>query len=103
MALLSIKGPGEVIPMAFDFCALIAAGDTIASASCTVVVQAGPAGQDLSGMLVGAAAIDGGEVTQMLGGGRKGSVYRVTCTATMASGAVFELAGDVPCNTVFGA
>lgn len=102
MALLSIKAPGETIPMVFDFCALIASGDTIASAACVVVVQAGPPGQDLSGMLVGQAMIEGGAVTQLLGGGRKGSVYRVTCTVTMTSGAVFELAGDVPCNTVFG-
>ncbi len=101
MALLSIKGPGEVIPLEFDYCAVVGSG-VITSAACTVVLTAGASGQDLAAMLIGDPVFTDSHVTQKLGGGLVGNVYRVKCTVNTDDGNTFELSGDVPVNTVFG-
>lgn len=101
MPLLSIKGPGEVIPFAFDFCAIVGAA-TITSATLSIAVTAGEDGSSLAAMLVGAPVIDSPHVMQKVGGGLIGCVYRVRCTAVCDDGTIFELAGDMPVATVFG-
>lgn len=102
MALLSTKDPSEVVRLSFDFTALAAPGAVIVSATTQLALHAGTQLQNLSGLLIGSPAIASPVVSQQLGGGVLGSIYRVRCTATFDDGSVYALSGDVPINTVFG-
>lgn len=102
LPLLNTKAPGEVVTITFDYCALLGVGEAISSAAPSIAVRAGDQGQSLDGMLQGQPEIVGHRVKQRLAGGLLGNVYRVKCRIETDSGQVFEVASDVPVNTVFG-
>ncbi|WP_290889423.1 hypothetical protein [Arenimonas sp.] len=78
------KDSEESFVFAFDFLAELA-GSTVVSAvvsvSCVQGTDAAPAA-----MLVGALAIDGADVLQLVQGGIDGNTYKLRCVATLANG-----------------
>jgi len=73
----SKKAPSEVIPITFDFTALLPLGiDSVETLSISVVNGADP---DTGTMKVGVATIQNSVVTQLIQNGLSGVKYLITC------------------------
>lgn len=84
----SPKDPAEAIFYGIDFAALLAAGETISSASVTIRVTKGTDATP-SAMLSGSAVIDGTTVKHKLTGGVAGAVYQVGISIITSAGQTF--------------
>lgn len=98
MTAFDAKRPGEAEPFAFVFSRRMAAGDTIATASVSVVLASDTSEADIPAMKAGGASIDSGThtVTQVVTGGTDGETYTLICTATTAAGYVLQECRDLP-------
>lgn len=76
----------------FNFSTLLAAGETIASATVTAPVYSGEGSLTING----SATISGAQVTQRVSGGSTGSTYMLTCTALTSLSQTLVLAGFYP-------
>lgn len=95
MIALSPKAPAEVVSLSFDFTDLLAAGETIVSASFGIAVEVGsdPA---VATMLTATEVIVAGVVSRLVRNGVAGVNYRVTCLATTSQSQVLLLSGILP-------
>lgn len=84
----SQKDPAETYPVAFDFSAVLPAGETISSSSWTASTYSG---NDLSpsSVLYGSPLTSGGTVKQVVTGGNSGVSYLVTATVLTSGGSTF--------------
>jgi hypothetical protein len=85
MSDFSPKRAGESEVFTVDFAPLLAPGETVTSAAWSITPIDG---QDPSAasMIVGAASVDGGKVSQMIGSGVPGVRYAPICTAQTSNG-----------------
>lgn len=95
MIAFSPKTPAEVVALSFDFAALLAAGETVSSASYALSVLAG-VDADFAAMLTGTEVISDGIVTRLVRAGLDGVHYRLICTITTSQGQTLQLAGVLP-------
>lgn len=93
-----VQNPGEVEFFGMDFANVLAAGETIASASVTLT--------DINGIdtgaqshVIGTASISGTKVTQKLSGLLAGCYYLVLFTVITSAGQTIELYSRVRCET----
>ena len=78
----------------FDYSPIIASGETINSASCTVQVKDG-SDSSPSAILVGTPAISGSQVVQRVSGGLNGVTYRLEMTVNTSLTNIYTLVGDL--------
>lgn len=79
----------------FDFSQVLAASETINTASCTVIVKDGT-DPSPSSILVGSAAIIGAKATQRISGGISEVTYRLIMTITTSLSNTYTAVGDLP-------
>jgi hypothetical protein len=79
----------------FDFSPIMASGETISSATCTIEVKEGT-DPTPSSIKVGSPAISGQQVAQRITGGLDGVIYRVEMTATTSLTNVYTIVADLP-------
>lgn len=91
----SYKFTTEVKSLSFDFSQVLASGETISTATCTVVVIDGT---DLtpSNILSGGTTIIGFKVYQQVQNGVAGVTYRLVATITTSVGNTLVALGDLP-------
>ena len=83
------KFPGELMTQSVDFDAVMAAGESISSASATAVQK--DTGTDVTGSVIsGSATFAGTLVTYRVTGGTAGSNYVLTVRATLNTGDIYE-------------
>ena len=90
--LLGPKFPGEIIPLAHDFSAMLPQDGsvTISSGSLTITVQIGDPDPDIANMLFGPVFVSNNTVQQQCRGGVIGNHYRVKFHAICSNGAEIE-------------
>jgi hypothetical protein len=81
------KTVGELRLLVADFIGKLASGVTISSAAVTQYVYSGTT----STLTLGSPSISGAKVTVSVSGGTAGTIYQVTITATLSSGAIVPL------------
>ena len=92
----SSKTPNEIVPLSFDFSAVLTLVSAVASLTISVVDGTDA---DVATMLDGAAEIQGPIVVQMVRGGVDGVTYELRCLA--ANGAErYELVGQLPVDAI---
>lgn len=96
---LSVKEPGERIPVAFLFAADAAAGDVLNGAAVTVDGLAAGTDPTPNAILDGVPAISGLTAVQWVHNGVDGASYRLKCVATTAEGRVLILRAVLPVRT----
>lgn len=82
----------------FDFSPIIATGEVINTASCTVQVKDG-SDPNPNNIKVGSPAISGALVVQRVSGGLNGVTYRLEMTVITSLTNVYTLVGDLPVYT----
>lgn len=90
--ILPSKLVAETLAQYFNFASYIEVGETISSAVTTATVYRG-ADLTPSGIISGAASISGTVVTQKFVAGVAGTIYVITCTATLSNGEIIALYG----------
>lgn len=93
--LIGPKKQGETVfcpPQGFDFTPLLAAGETISSASFFVGVYTG-VDSNPSAMLSGSPIVNGPVVLQLFAGGQLGTVYTIHCSIVTSLGQMATLIG----------
>lgn len=78
----------------FNYSPILASGETIDTASCTVQVKDG-SDPNPSDIKVGVPAISGAVVVQRISGGLNGVTYRLEMTVTTSLTNVYTLVGDL--------
>jgi hypothetical protein len=91
----SYKFTTEVKSLSFDFSQVLASGETISTAVCTVVVIDGTDSTP-SNLLSGGATIIGFKVYQQVQNGVAGVTYRLVATITTSAGNTLVALGDLP-------
>jgi len=96
--------PGETQPYSIDFSNQLATGDSIVTATSSLVADQGIDRSAFS-WLVGSPSINGTIVSQVIGGAmpnglQPGVVYRLTFVITTASGRTLSDYGLIPCSQV---
>lgn len=92
---LSPKDPSEVVSLSADYAALLADGETIASASVSLAVLHGN-DANVGTMLLGGAAIAGSVVTHLVRNGVDAVDYTFSVLATTNLGQILKLSGVLP-------
>lgn len=93
------KDPSESLVREWDFSSRLNAGETISGVVVAVSLLAG-ADPNPATMLLSAATIAGGVVSQPVRGGVHGAAYKFRCVATLApSGRVLVLAATLQVRT----
>lgn len=82
----------------FDYSSIIAATETILTATCKVQVKEG-FDETPNAILQGSPAIATPRVTQRVAGGISGNTYRLEMTVTTSYSNVYTLVGDLPIYT----
>lgn len=82
------KDPSEIVPLTFDFSALVS---KLASAVVSCTVESGTPDPAPAALLVGNPVIRGALAIQRVQGGQVGTLYRFTCTADDLEGGRFVL------------
>ncbi len=78
----------------FDYSPILASGETISSASCTIQVKDG-ADPNPNNIKVGSPSISGAKVVQRISGGLNGVTYRLEMTINTSLTNVYTLVGDL--------
>ena len=91
----SYKFTTEVKPLSFDFSQVLASGETISTATCTVLVIDGT-DSNPSNVLSGGTSIIGFKVYQQVQSGVAGVTYRLVTTVTTSAGNTLVALGDLP-------
>lgn len=91
----SYKFTTEVKSLSFDFSQVLASGETLSTAVCTVLVIDG-IDPTPSGLLSGAASIVGSKIYQQVRNGTTGVTYRLVATVTTNAGNTLVALGDLP-------
>lgn len=95
MITLSPKTPEEVVSVSFDYAGLLAAGETIQSASLSLSVLHGSDAAAAS-MLTATEVFSGAVVSRLVRNGVDATDYVVSCLATTNLGQVLQLSGILP-------
>ena len=90
------KSPAEIIDIGFDLTNLIAALNTISTATIAVTIETGTAAANTL-VLVGSPTIVGKTVLQRISQGVAGNTYLLTLTATESNGEIYS---EANCITV---
>lgn len=80
---------------AFDFSQVLAATETLSTATCSVIVMNGT-DPSPSNIMVGSAAISGDKANQRISGGVSEVTYRLIMTVTTSLGNTYTSVGDLP-------
>ena len=91
----SYKFTTEVKPLSFDFSQVLASGETLSTASSSVIVIDGTDASP-SKLLSGGTTIIGSKVYQQVHNGTAGVTYRLICTVTTSAGSTLVAVGDLP-------
>ena len=94
MAAFDNKDPEEIEIVGFDFAQRLAAGETIQTATFTVVVLSGTDASP-SSVLQGSPIIDGSIAKHMIKSGVASVVYRITAKITTSLGQTMVEAGNI--------
>lgn len=78
----------------FNYSPILATGETIDTASCTIQVKDG-SDPSPNSIMVGSPAISGSVVVQRISGGLNGVTYRLEMTVTTSLTNVYTLVGDL--------
>lgn len=79
----------------FDFSQVLSTGETINSATCTVLVKDGT-DPSPSSILVGSAVVVGAKASQRISGGISEVTYRLVMTVVTSLGNTYTATGDLP-------
>lgn len=79
----------------FDFSPIMASGETILTATCTVLVKEGT-DPNPNDMIIGSPTISGQLVAQRLYGGLDGVIYRIQITITTSLTNTYTIVADLP-------
>lgn len=79
----------------FDFSQVLAVGETLSTATCTVIVKDGT-DPTPSSILYGSAVITGAKANQRILGGVSEVTYRLIMTVTTSLSNTFTAVGDLP-------
>jgi bifunctional N-acetylglucosamine-1-phosphate-uridyltransferase/glucosamine-1-phosphate-acetyltransferase GlmU-like protein len=91
----SYKFTAEIKPLSFDFSQVLATGETLSTAICTVLVIDGVDASP-SSLLSGGASIIGSKIYQQVQSGTAGVTYRIVATITTSAGNTLVALGDLP-------
>jgi hypothetical protein len=91
----SYKFTAEIKPLSFDFSQVLASGETLSTATCTVLVIDGT-DSNPSNILSGGATIIGTKVYQQVQNGVAGVTYRLVATVTTSASNTLVALGDLP-------
>ena len=91
----SYKFVAENKPLSFEFSEVLASGESLSTASCSVIVLDGTDASP-SGLLSGSATITGTKVYQRVHNGTAGVTYRIIVTVTTSAGSTLVAVGDIP-------
>ena len=91
----SYKFVTEIKPLSFDFSQVLATGETLSTASCSVLVIDG-VDANPSNLLSSGASIVGSKVYQQVQNGVAGVTYRLVVTVTTSAGSTLVALGDLP-------
>jgi len=91
----SYKFITENKPLSFDFSQVLVTGETLSTASCSVLVMDG-VDANPSNILDGAASIIGSKIYQQVQDGVAGVTYRLVATVTTSVGNTVVAIGDLP-------
>ena len=91
----SYKFVAENKPLSFEFSEVLATGEALATASCSVIVLDG-VDPSPSSLLYGSTYINGTKVYQRVQNGVAGVTYRLVVTVTVNSGSTLVALGDLP-------
>jgi hypothetical protein len=91
----SYKFVTEIKPLSFDFSQVLATGETLSTASCSVLVIDG-VDANPSNLLSSGASIVGNKVYQQVQNGVAGVTYRLVVTVTTSAGSTLVALGDLP-------
>lgn len=80
---------------AFDFSQVLGSGETLSTASCSVIVMNGT-DSNPSAILSGTAAITGSKANQRVVNGVSEVTYRLIMTVTTSASNTFTAIGDLP-------
>lgn len=94
----SYKFDTENKSLSFEFSEVLATGETLSTASCSVLVLDGVDASP-SSLLSGGASITGTKVYQWVTGGVAGVTYRLVMTVTTSAGSTLVAIGDLPVYT----
>lgn len=79
----------------FDFSQVLDSGESISTASCSVIVMTGT-DPNPSNILIGSAIITGTKANQRIANGISEVTYRLIMTITTSLGNTYTLVGDLP-------
>lgn len=96
MQSISSKTPAEIIPVTFDYTAILASIDAVLSV--TIAVYTGT-DAEVGTMLSGGPNVAGTQVTQLVRNGVAGVVYMLTALVTSGT-SKYELAGFLPVQAI---
>lgn len=82
----------------FNYSPVLAVGETILTAECTIQVKDG-SDPNPSAIMVGSPAISGPVVVQRISGGLSGVIYRLEMTVTTSLTNTYTLVGDLSVYT----
>jgi hypothetical protein len=82
----------------FNYSPILAVGETILTAACTVQVKDGT-DPNPSAIKIGSPAISGAVVVQRISGGLSGVIYRLEMTVTTSLTNTYTLVGDLSVYT----
>jgi len=91
----SYKFTTENKPLSFDFSQVLTTGETLSTASCSVIVIDG-VDANPSNILSGGASIIGSKIYQQVQYGTAGVTYRLVATVTTSDGNTLVALGDLP-------
>ena len=91
----SYKITSESELFTFDYSPVLNTGETINSATCTVIVMSGTDANP-SAILSGSPAINGALVSQRVVSGVSDVTYRLTMTASTNQSNIYTVVGDLP-------
>jgi bifunctional N-acetylglucosamine-1-phosphate-uridyltransferase/glucosamine-1-phosphate-acetyltransferase GlmU-like protein len=91
----SYKFVAENKPLSFEFSEVLASGESLSTASCSVIVLDGTDASP-SSLLSGSATITGTKVYQRVHNGTAGVTYRIIVTVTTSAGSTLVAVGDIP-------
>jgi len=91
----SYKFTTENKPLSFDFSQVLATGESLSTASCSVLVIDGTDASP-SNLLSGGASIIGSKIYQQVHNGTAGVTYRLVATVTTSAGNTLVALGDLP-------
>jgi len=94
----SYKFVNEIKSLSFEFSEVLTSGESLSTASCSVIVLDGTDANP-SNLLSGGASIVGTQIYQWVQGGVAGVTYRLIATVTTSAGSTLIAIGDLPVYT----